>query len=268
MTEPACCALVENEVDEGILKLTLNRPEKKNALTREMYHCLAESLRTADRDDSVRVVLIRGAGDCFCSGNDIEDFQVGRDPDAKSPGMMFLEAISRFEKPLIAAVGGAAVGIGTTMLLHCDLVYASTNATFQVPFVNLGLCPEGGSSFLLPRMVGHQRASEMLLLGKPISALTAKKFGLVNCVYSNAEMMDEVFRHARRLAAQPPDALLLTKRLLKQPYHESILRTIGVEGRHFAERLGSMEFQQAAAAFLSRRRSNKGNSNNKIKNHK
>ena len=149
MTESTCCALVEKEFHEGILTLTLNRPEKKNALSREMYHCLTDSFGTADRDDSVRVVLIRGAGDCFCGGNDIAEFQVGRDPDTKSPGMIFLEAISRFEKPVVAAVRGAAVGIGTTMLLHCDLVYASTDATFQMPFVNLGLCPEGGSSFLL-----------------------------------------------------------------------------------------------------------------------
>jgi enoyl-CoA hydratase/carnithine racemase len=258
MTNPAGEALVENEIDAGILALTFNRPEKKNALTREMYHCLTEILRTADRDDSVRVVLIRGAGDCFCGGNDIEEFRDDRDPDVKSPGMMFLEAISRFEKPVIAAVKGAAVGIGTTMLLHCDLVYASSNATFQVPFVNLGLCPEGGSSFLLPRMVGHQRASEMLLLGEPISALTAKAFGLVNRVYGNDEMMEEVLRHARRLAAQPLDSLLLTKHLLKQSHRELIQKTIGVEGRHFAERLGSVEFKQAAAAFLSRRRSNAG----------
>jgi len=258
MTNSAGGTLVENEVDAGILKLTLNRPEKKNALTREMYHCLSQSVSAADRDSSVRVVLIRGAGSCFCSGNDIEEFRAGCGPDAKSPGIMFLEAINGLEKPLIAAVGGAAVGIGTTMLLHCDLVYASSSATFQVPFVNLGLCPEGGSSFLLPRMVGHQRASEMLLLGEPIRALTAKAFGLVNRVYDNDEMMDEVLRHAGKLAAQPLDSMLLTKHLLKQSHRELILKTISVEGRHFAERLESLEFRQAAAAFLSRRRSNAG----------
>ena len=244
--------------DGGILELTLNRPEKKNALTGEMYHRLADSLNAADRDDAVRVVLIRGAGDCFCSGNDIGEFLTGRDPDAISPGMMFLEAVSRFEKPLIAAVRGAAVGIGTTLLLHCDLVYAAANATFQVPFVNLGLCPEGGSSFLLPRRIGHQRASEMLLLGEPISARTAMEFGLVNQVCRNAALMDEVFRHARRLAAQPPEAVRLTKRLLKQSQRASISETLRLEGRHFAERLGSVDFQQAAAAFFSRRRSDAG----------
>lgn len=255
MKNAADGALVENEVDAGILKLTLNRPEKKNALTQEMYHCLAESVRTADRDDSVRVVLIQGSGGCFCSGNDIEEFQAGRDPEAKSPGMIFLGAINGLEKPLIAAVGGAAVGIGTTMLLHCDLVYASSNATFQLPFANLGLCPEGGSSFLLPRVIGHLRASEMLLAGEPIDAWTAREFGLVNRVYDKTEMMEAVFRQARKLAGQPPESLRLTKRLLKQSYRESILEIIRVEGRYFAERLESVEFKQAAAAFLSRRRS-------------
>ena len=258
MTDPAGGMVIVDPVDEGVLALTLNRPEKKNALTAEMYFCLVECLKTAGRDDAVRVVLLRGAGDCFCSGNDIAAFQAGRDPDAKSPGMVFLEAISQFEKPLIAAVQGPAVGIGTTLLLHCDLVYAASDATFQVPFVNLGLCPEGGSSFLLPRRIGHQRASEMLLLGAPISARTAREFGLVNQVYKNAELMDDVFRHARRLAAQPPEAVRLTKHLLKQSQRASILETIGVEGRHFGDRLGSVEFQQAAAAFLSHRRSDRG----------
>ena len=243
-----------DEVDEGVVQLTLNRPTKKNALTRAMYHVLSKSLKAADRNDAVRVVLIRSAGDCFCSGNDIREFQTPRDPDTPSPGMQFLDAINRFEKPLIAAVDGAAVGIGTTMLLHCDLVYASTSANFQLPFVNLGLCPEGASSFLLPRMIGHQRASEMLLLGEPISAWMAWEFGLINNVYQDADLMAEVRGHARRLASQPLESVLLTKRLLKQSRLSTISETIRTEGWYFANRLRSKEFHDAATAFWACRR--------------
>jgi enoyl-CoA hydratase/carnithine racemase len=240
------------------MELVLNRPEKKNALTQEMYRALCEALVTADREASIRVVWIRGAGDCFCSGNDVTDFQVSRDPDQKSPGMLFLDGVNRLEKPLVAAVHGAAVGIGTTMLLHCDLVYAAENASFQVPFANLGLCPEGGSSYLLPRVIGYRRASEMLLLGEPISSATARKCGLVNRVYAEADLMEAVLRKARRLAAQPLESVRLTKRLLKQSYQATVSETIVSEGRHFARRLKSKEHEDAVSAFLSRSKSNAG----------
>jgi enoyl-CoA hydratase/carnithine racemase len=258
MTSPTRAPQVEATVNAGIMELVLNRPEKKNALTRKMYRSLAEALVTAGCEDSVRVVLLRGAGDCFCSGNDVTDFQVSRDPDRKSPSRAFLDLISGLEKPLIAAVQGAAVGIGTTMLLHCDLVYASENATFQVPFVNLGLCPEGGSSFLLPRMIGHRRAFELLLLGQPISSATAENCGLVNRVYGEADLIKEALGHACRLAGHPRESVMLTKRLLKQSYHATVSQTIISEGRHFARRLQSKEFQDAVSAFLSRRKPNAG----------
>src|SRR5665647_96490 len=158
--------LIQSELSEGILTLCINRPDKKNALNLAMYQALADGLREADRVDAVRAILIRGGEACFTSGNDLADFLEAPQTGPESPVMQFLIAISEARKPIVAAVNGVAVGVGVTMLLHCDLVYAGRGATFQMPFVNLGLCPEAGSTLLLPRIMGHQRAAELLLLGE------------------------------------------------------------------------------------------------------
>ena len=247
--------LIEITLRERIMEIRINRPAKKNALNKEMYRALARNLTSAQADDTVHVVFLHGAGDCFTSGNDLKDFLKSENSDAPRPGRLFLEAISTAAKPIVAAVNGPAVGIGTTLLLHCDLVYAGMGATFQLPFANLGLCPEGGSSLLLPRAIGYRRAAEMLLLGEPISANMAWEYGLVNNVYPDGELIEKALGHARKLAVLPPDAVCLTKRLLRESRTKTVADTIAEEIRHFSRRLESQEFKQACAAFFAKRRS-------------
>jgi enoyl-CoA hydratase/carnithine racemase len=252
MTAANDAAPIRIDINDNIMDIAFNRPAKKNALTDEMYLALIAGLRQAQADDEVRVVVIRGTGDCFCAGNDLHDFR-NRAPEAHpSPGRLFLETLSAVEKPIVAAINGPAVGIGTTMLLHCDLVYAGIGATFKTPFVSLGLCPEGASSLLLPQAIGYPRAAEMLLLGEPISALMAWEFGLINNVFRDEDLMDHVFEQARKLAQQPTASVRLAKRLLKASRLKTVQETIATESRHFAERLGSAEFAKASAAFFNR----------------
>lgn len=239
---------------DGILRLTLNRPEKKNALSPAMYDTLAEAIEEADRDDEVRVLLFQGAGDCFTSGNDLRDFVEAPPAGEASPVFRFLMAIHRARKPLVAAVLGSAVGVGTTMLLHCDLVCAGTGARFQLPFVTLGLCPEAGSSLLLPRLAGYQRAAELLLLGEPFGAERAREMGLVNAVFADEELVAGAYALARKLAQQPPAAVRLTKALLKKGVEQAVTEVISEEGRLFLERLRSPEATAALAAFFQRPR--------------
>ena len=217
------------KVREEIMDLSLNRPAKKNALTREMYLSLVDGLKSAAADEAVHVVVLRAEGDCFCAGNDLVDFSVAAQDGLPRPGRLFLDTLSTFTKPIVAAVNGPAVGIGTTMLLHCDLVYAGSGASFSVPFVNLGLCPEGASSLLLPGTIGLRRAAEMLLLGAPISAPTAKEYGLINDLFPDESLLAEVFNRARQLAEQPLPAILLTKRLLRESRLRTVAETIDVE---------------------------------------
>ncbi len=194
----------------GILRIQINRPEKRNALTFAMYQKMADVLIQADQDDSVRVILITGTENCFSSGNDLFDFRnisLGKER-LHNP---FVPAISGAKKPIVAAVSGVAIGIGTTMLLHCDMVYAGAKALFRFPFVNPGLCPELGSSVLLPLLMGHQRAAELLLLGAPFTAETAREVGIVNMVCSEEELMTTALDNARKLAAQPSASVCLTK---------------------------------------------------------
>jgi len=237
----------------GILRIQLNRPEKRNALTFAMYQRMADALIQADQDDSVRVVLLTGTEDCFCSGNDLFDFRsisMGKER-LRNP---FVPAISGAQKPIVAAVSGVAIGIGTTMLLHCDLVYAGSKALFQLPFVNLGLCPELGSSVLLPLLMGHQRAAELLLLGAPFSAETAHEVGIVNLVCPEEQLMTTALDSARKLAAQPSSSVRLTKALLKRG-REAVVRTaIEEESSHFGKRLVSPEAREAFQAFAERRK--------------
>ncbi len=244
---------VDIQVDDAVLHICLNRPEKKNALTLSMYEALANAMEGADADDAVRVVLVSGAGDAFTSGNDLRDFLRTPLSGDTSPPVRFLRAIAGIEKPVVAAVRGLAIGVGTTMLLHVDLVYAAADARFQLPFVNLGLVPEAASSYLLPRMMGHQRAAELLMLGEPFSARQAHEVGIVTALAPPEEVMDRAVLAARALAAQPPEALRLTKKLMKRDVVEGIAAARGAELEHFRARLVSPEAKEAMEALLENR---------------
>lgn len=241
------------ETRDRINCVKLNRPDKKNALTRGMYAAMTEALLNGEVDDGVRVHLIAGNGGCFTSGNDLADFLGGAALEEESPVMRFLRTVSQLKKPLLAAVDGLAVGVGVTLLLHCDLVYASESARFQMPFVNLGLCPEAGSTLLLPRLMGHQRAAELLLLGEQFSAARAQELGLVNQVCPDAELEALALDKARRLVSQPAAALRVTKALLKRETAGELQQVIGEEAGLFVERLRSPEAMEALRAFMERR---------------
>jgi enoyl-CoA hydratase/carnithine racemase len=239
----------------GVLEIRLNRPEKKNALTRAMYEAMSAAMEQADADPKIRAVLLTGTGDTFTSGNDIKDFQARGASNEPRGGSRFLPVISSLQKPLIAAVNGAAIGVGTTMLLHCDLIVAARSARFVMPFTSLGLVPEAASSLLVPRLLGHQRASALLLLGEPLDAAAAFEWGLVNRLVDDEELLDVARALAARLAALPPQAVRLTKRLIKHGAPDVASR-IAEEIEVFSERLASPEAQEAFAAFMEKRRPN------------
>ncbi len=238
---------------DSALCIQIHRPEKKNALTPEMYAWIAEAVRGADADDDIRTIILHGIEGCFTSGNDLRDFAQDPPTGADSPVFQFLAAISQASKPLIAAVNGPAIGIGTTMLLHCDLVYAGESAQFQTPFVNLGLCPEAASSLLLPRLVGYQRAAEMLLLGQPFGATKAYEAGLVNGVFSGNKVFQHALAQAQLLAKQPPAAVRLAKQLMKKNSAAAVSAVMAEEGQRFIERLSSPEAAEALGAFFEGR---------------
>jgi enoyl-CoA hydratase/carnithine racemase len=245
---------IQTELNDGILTLRFNRPEKKNALNLRMYQALSDGLREADEDEAIRCILIAGSDDCFTSGNDLADFMSSPPVGADSPVLAFLGAISRCRKPVVAAVNGAAVGVGVTMLLHCDLVYAGESASFQLPFVNLGLCPEAGSTLLFPRLMGHQRAAELLLWGEHFSAAKALEVGIINAVLPDGEVLAAARAKALQVAAQPAASVRLTKALLKQEYEVALEETILLEAVHFVKRLQSPEAGEALQAFMERRK--------------
>ncbi len=242
---------------DGVMEITINRPDKKNALTVPMYAALAAALARAAADPAIGAILITGSGGAFTAGNDLKDFLNSPDasiaPDGVDrPVLRFLRAISTASKPVVAAVHGAAVGIGTTMLLHCDLVVAGHGARFQLPFTNLGLVPEAASSLLLPRVVGMQRAAEMLLLGEAIDAATAFQWGLVNRLVADAEVLDAGRMLARKLAAQAPEAVRLTKALMRGD-GAAVAARMAEEGTLFAAQMKSAELKEAVAAFFEKR---------------
>jgi enoyl-CoA hydratase/carnithine racemase len=246
---------VRTSTAERIASIELHRPEKKNALTGEMYAAMSEALARAEADANVHVILLHGQPDCFTAGNDLADFlAAGRGEAAEAPPARFLAAIRTARKPMVAAVGGVAVGIGTTMLLHCELVYATPAARFQLPFVPLGLAPEGGSSLLLPMLAGYQRAAEWLLLGRPFGAEAAAAAGLVNEVVPEARLLDHAREAARAVAAQPQESVRLTKELLKRPFAQALEERMAEEIRLFGERLSSPEARAAMGAFFQRKR--------------
>ncbi|QDO99053.1 enoyl-CoA hydratase [Ferrovibrio terrae] len=237
---------------DGVLTITFNRPDKKNALTSAMYATLADALEAADTDPAVRVILFAGNGGAFTSGNDLQDFLNNPPQGDNTPVFRFLRAISTASKPMIAAVSGVAVGVGTTMLLHCDLVYAGESAKLSLPFVNLALVPEAASSLLLPAMVGHHRAAELFMLGEAFTPATAKEYGIVNAIYPDDRLLGEATAVAQKLAAKPPTAMRLTKQLLKRTKGD-VAGQMAQEGEHFRSQLKSAEAREAMTAFFEKR---------------
>jgi enoyl-CoA hydratase/carnithine racemase len=236
---------------DGVLDVRLNRPEKRNAVTFAMYEALCSALAGARADDAVRVVLLSGSGAGFCAGNDLQDFLTGPEFNLQHPVLKLLRTLVSFEKPLVAAVHGQAVGIGVTMLLHFDLIIAAPSARFSMPFVSLGLVPEAGSSLLLPRLIGLQRASEMLLLGTAFDAEAALGSGLVNRLVDEASLAREARALAIALAQQPAQSLTATRRLLRGD-PAALLERIDEEARIFALQLKSAEFQARVRAVLAK----------------
>lgn len=239
--------------DGPVMEITFNRPEKRNALTRDMYDGVVTAFRDADANPAVRVIILTGAGDIFTAGNDIRDFQNRSAGNERRDGSPFLAALAGLKKPLVGAVNGAAIGVGTTMLAHCDLIVAARSARFVMPFTSLGLVPEAGSSLLFPRLVGLQRANALLLLGEPLDAQTALDWGFVNQVVDDAALMDTARALAHRLAALPPQAVRLTKQLIRQGSQDLGPR-IDEELVVFRDRVRSPEAGEAFAAFVEKRK--------------
>lgn len=244
------------ELSHGVLRVEMNRPDKKNAMTGAMYTRLAETLDDADKNDDIRVVLWHGAGGNFTAGNDLADFQNNPPGVGKSPQGQLTDALIAFGKPLVAAVNGVAVGGGTTMLTHCDFVYASESTRFQIPFINLALTPEFGSSCSIPARAGHIRAAELFFLGEPFSAAHAAELGLVTRVVADAEVLEIATATADKLAAKPAGALRTHKRLLKRTSLGSLQDAVAAEAGEFIERVRSAEAKEAFAAFFEKRAPN------------
>jgi enoyl-CoA hydratase/carnithine racemase len=244
---------VKTDVAEGIMTLTLARPEKKNALSNAMYSAMSDGLERAESDASVRVVLFQGDGDSFTAGNDLADFAAASTGNhGPSEAARFISNLGKAAKPLIAAVQGNAVGVGTTMLLHCDLVFLAENARLMTPFVNLALVPEAASSWLLPARIGHVRAYAMFALGEPVDAPTALAWGLANAVVPAGELRGRARAAAEALTQRPAGSLAHTKALMRE--FEKITTQINREGEIFAERLGTAEAREAFTAFAERRK--------------
>jgi len=238
----------------NILRVQLNRPTKRNAMTSAMYLALAGIFNAAANDENTRVVLWHGAGDSFCAGNDIEDFLKNPPGPSESPQASLMNALVNFDKPLVAAVHGAAIGGGTTMLTHCDFVYAGESTRFQMPFINLAVVPEFGSSCSVPARVGHVRAAELILLGAPFDAGRAAELGLVTQVISDRDVLARATETAGRLAAKSAGALQASKRLMKQPFREQIEAAMKAENKEFSAQVRSEDAKEALTAFLEKRK--------------
>jgi enoyl-CoA hydratase/carnithine racemase len=244
---------ITTEHSEGILRVVLNRPTKKNAMTSSMYVTLAEIFTAAANDESTRVVLWRGAGDSFCAGNDIEDFLKNPPGPGESPQARLMNALADFGKPIVVAVQGAAIGGGTTMLLHCDFVYAGESAKFRAPFIDLAVVPEFGSSCSLPARIGHLRAAELILLGLPFDAKRAAELGLATRVVADQSLLATAAETAQKLAAKPAGALQASKRLLKLSVRERLKAAMKAENEEFSVQVRSDDAREAFAAFLQKR---------------
>ncbi|NCN98226.1 MAG: enoyl-CoA hydratase [Rhodoferax sp.] len=244
------------DTTERVLTITFNRVDKKNSFTADMYAALADAFTQAQRDDAVRVVVIQGHETVFSAGNDIADFLKAPPVSPDVPVFRFMRAISSFTKPIVAAVCGPAVGIGSTMLFHCDLIYAGDNAAFSMPFVNLGVCPEAASSLLAPQRMGYVRAAEALLLGDPFSAEAALEMGLINRIVPPTEVNALARRQALRLAAKPQQPLLIAKRLMKQAQASLVATHMAEEADIFGRLLTEPAAREAFGAFLEKRKPN------------
>ncbi|MFG6446967.1 enoyl-CoA hydratase [Roseateles sp. BYS180W] len=244
---------IKTGVHQGVLTIEIARPEKKNALTGAMYQAMADALVAANTDKTVRAVLLQGQPQIFSSGNDIEDFMGAPPRDEQAPVFQFMFALMGCEKPVVAAVNGAAIGVGTTLLAHCDLVYVADDARLAMPFVSLGLVPEFGSSLTLPALVGAARASELLLLGTPFTGEQAAEWGLANAVLPASEVVAHARRVAERFNALPPSAVRQAKRLLRSHSREQVLEAVRTEAAVFVQRLRSPEAQEAFQAFFQKR---------------
>ncbi|HXY05151.1 MAG TPA: enoyl-CoA hydratase [Burkholderiaceae bacterium] len=241
------------QIEEDVACIEIARPERKNAITVQMYEQLAEALVAAAANKDVRAIVLRGAPTVFCAGNDIHDF-LQRPDSAGGAAPRFMKALIELEKPIVAAVNGAAVGIGTTLLMHCDLVYAADDAMFSMPFVSLGICPEFGSSLLVPLAAGYHKAAEKLLFGEPISAEEALEMGLVNRLLPAGEVVEYAMHQARRFRALPSGAVRETKRLLKSGWRAAVQLAMEDELRTLGRLLVSPESREALSAFLERRK--------------
>ncbi len=241
-------------LDAGVMTLTIHRVDKKNSITAAMYAAMADALAAAESDPAVRVVVIQGHETIFSAGNDIGDF-LNKPPSTQdSPVFRFLRGISTFPKPVVAAVCGPAVGIGTTLLLHCDLIYAGDNAAFSMPFVNLGLCPEAASSLLVPQLMGYPRAAEALLLGEPFTAETAMEMGLINRIVPPAEASALAQQQALKLAAKPLSSVIETKRLMKKGMSRGVAERMAEEATSFGRMLSEPAAREAFTAFMQKRK--------------
>jgi len=244
---------INTALSDGILSVELNRPARKNALTGAMYTTLAGIFRSAAADSGVRVVLWHGAGDSFSAGNDVEDFLKNPPGPNESPQASLMDAFIAFEKPIVVAVQGAAIGGGTTMLTHCDFVYAGESAKFQTPFINLALVPEFGSSWAVPARIGHLRAAELVFLGLPFEAGRGVELGLVTQVVSGQSLLATATETARKLAAKPASALQASKELLKRPFREQLKAAMKAENEAFSAQVHSADAKEALNAFLQKR---------------
>lgn len=257
MSEPTAQPVLSSRDPSGVLTLRLNRAEKKNALTQAMYGTLADAINVAASDPAIRVLVIAGGPDAFTAGNDMIDFmkvvsKSGGGGD--SPVIRFMNALATFPKPAIAAVNGLAIGVGVTLLLHCDLVYAGQNARFTMPFVNIGIVPEYASTYLMPRIMGHARAMEMVMFGEPFTSAHARECGLVNEVLADDQVEARALERARKLAQQPPNALRTAKRLMKRWTEPTVTEAIPLEAFHFVPMLSMPEAQEAIGAFIEKRK--------------
>ena len=249
---------ITTERSGNILRIQLNRPAQKNAMTSAMYITLADLLNDAAKDDQIRVVLWHGAGDSFCAGNDIHDFQKNPPGPGESPQVRLMQALINFDKPIVVAVQGAAIGGGTTMLTHCDFVFAGESAKFQMPFVNLALVPEFGSSYSVPARIGYLRAAELILLGQRFDAKRAAELGLVTRVVPDQQLLASATETASELADKAPGALQASKRLIRSSMREQLERAIKLEMQEFAARVRSPEANEAFTAFIEKRKPNFG----------
>ena len=247
---------IVSERTGAILRAQFNRPAKKNAMTSAMYTTMADLLNTAAKDDGVRVVLWHGAGDSFCAGNDLEDFLKNPMGPGDSPQSRLINALINFDKPIVAAVQGAAIGGGTTMLTHCDFVYAGESAKFQMPFINLALVPEFGTSYSIPARIGYLRAAELIQLGQSFDAPRAAELGLVTHVVPDQKLLATATETAQKLAEKPASALQACKRLMRQPVRAQLEQAAKLENEEYAVRLRSADSQEAIMAFFEKRQPN------------